>query len=52
MVSWTSDDVDPVKDLERAIKMEFPMHREAIMNVFDPDRKVWSEERRKVIMEE
>lgn len=43
---------NPKEDIELAVLNENPNHREAILNLFDPEGKVWSEEERKRILED
>ena len=47
----TSREADPKADMTVVIKNCLPMHRSCIIEGFDPDHVVWTEEERKEMME-
>ena len=49
--NWTSGEPDPKADLTAMFKQSLPIFREHLINGFDPDGKVWSEEERREILE-
>lgn len=49
--NWTSRETDPKADMTVVIKNCLPMHRACIIEGFDPDHVVWTEEERRVMLE-
>ena len=49
--NWTHGEPDPKGDMTKMFKQALPIHREALLDGVDPNRKVWSEEERTEILE-